>query len=1342
MSADRIVGASPAISALRDQIRHLAAFDTVGNRHVPTLLLQGETGTGKGLVARVIHDSGARRSGPFVDVNCAAIPDHLLEAELYGFEPGAFTDARRAKPGLFELASGGTLFLDEIESLPIALQGKLLRSIEDKRVRRLGALTDVAVDVKIIAAAQHRLQERVAEGCFRADLFHRLAVVVIDVPPLRDRRTDVVRIAAHFLRIYADAHGVAPKQLGSAAKVWLEAHDWPGNVRELAHLMERLTLLVPDVVVEADALRRLSLASSRPTTDARVVPPEVSAPRDEEAQIREAIARTGGNVLRAARALGLSRNALRYRMLRYGIGRETAVRTPATPDAALEARREPVWEKKPVVVLAIDLTFPKQADSTYDQPWTLSKHWEESLAEKVQGFGGALLQRSPSLFTAVFGVPHALDRMPERAVHAALAVRYMLEEPATRAIAQPELRVGIHLGDVLVDVRNDVGVGQLLPIGDTFAFPVRLLGLAAPGEIVVSAPVQRAVLRAVRLEARSAPAGSAHPEGSVFVVAGVSPAERRSPFVGRRRELGELSRALDSIRTGRGQVVALVGEAGVGKSRLALEFIETARETCRVFEVVSPPGATQAFLPMVDLLKGYFDLHVRDDDQTRRVKVTDRVLALDPRLTETLPYLFALLGIADPGSALPHMDPEPRRRRMLEVVKALLIRESLDRPVLVFVDDLHWMDEATLEFLDSLVDAIPEARLLALVAYRTGHQPRWGGRTYSAQLRLDPLDADDAAELAAQLVAEAPELKPLVLEKTQGNPFFIEEMAHALLDARSGRVDLPPTIQGVIGARVDRLATDDRTLLQILAVLGHDFSLPVVQQVADCGEAEARARLGRLQAAEFVHERPALPTSTYTFKHALTRDVVYETLTGEQRRRIHGRAVEAFERLFPDRLGDHCHALAHHARHAGLTAKAIGYLTHAGRQAVQRSAYDEAIANFRTALDLLPGLPAGRERSEQELTVQTALGAALMATQGLAAPEVEAVFTRARELCREVGESPQLFQVLQGLSVFYALRVRLRTSKELANERRRLAERLGQHALALQAQIAHGHVLLALGELPAARVELERAAGLYDPQQHHALAFGGVDPSGRDHAAIVLWLLGYPDRAQASLRQMMTIVSERPHPFTETVAQLFAAMLYQLRREPKPAREWAEAALSMTTRHAFALWRAMALVLSGWALAAQDEPAEGIDRMRRGLDAWRATGAELLRPWFLGLLADGLGTVDCAREGLTLLDEALATVDATEERWCEAELLRLRGELLVRCAAPAEAERSFAGALALARRQEAKSLELRTAISLARVWRDQQRAADAKRLLAEVHGWFVEGFETPDLEEARLIIAS
>jgi len=223
---------------------------------------------------------------------------------------------------------------------------------------------------------------------------------------------------------------------------------------------------------------------------------------------------------------------------------------------------------------------------------------------------------------------------------------------------------------------------------------------------------------------------------------------------------------------------------------------------------------------------------------------------------------------------------------------------------------------------------------------------------------------------------------------------------------------------------------------------------------------------------------------------------------------------------------------------------------------------------------------------------------------------------------------------------------------------------------------------------------------------------------------------------------MMAITSQRPHPFTETVAQLFAAMLYQLRREPKPTREWAEAALAMTTRHEFALWRAMALVLSGWGLAAQDETAEGIDRMRRGLEAWRATGAELVRPYFLGLLADGLATADRAGEGLALLDEALETVDATEERWCEAELLRLHGELLVKCAAPAEAERSSERALAVARRQEAKSLELRTAISLARWWRGQQRAADARQLVAEVHGWFIEGFETPDLEAARLIIAS
>src|SRR5262245_5489932 len=266
---DRIIGNSPATKSLRAQIRHLAAFDRLGNPAVPTVLLCGETGVGKGLVARVIHDSGPRAQGPFIEVNCAAIPDALLEAELFGFEAGAFTDARQAKPGLFEAASRGTLFLDEIDALPLALQGKLLTALEAKRVRRVGAVVERSVDVKLIAATPVDLAIRVAEGRFRADLYHRLAVVLLQLPPLRERADDVVVLAQQLLHQYTEAHGLHPKRLSRAAEAWLQAYDWPGNVRELDHLMERVTLLSVEAIVDPQTLQRLCLPRPQPAAAIR-----------------------------------------------------------------------------------------------------------------------------------------------------------------------------------------------------------------------------------------------------------------------------------------------------------------------------------------------------------------------------------------------------------------------------------------------------------------------------------------------------------------------------------------------------------------------------------------------------------------------------------------------------------------------------------------------------------------------------------------------------------------------------------------------------------------------------------------------------------------------------------------------------------------------------------------------------------------------------------------------------------------------------------------------------------------------------------------------------------------
>jgi two-component system, NtrC family, response regulator AtoC len=319
---ERILGMSPAIETLRGQIRRLAAFDAVGSPLVPTVMLHGETGAGKGLVARVLHESGPRADGPLLEVNCAAIPEMLLEAELFGFEAGAFTDAKRPKPGLFEAASGGTLFLDEIDALSLVLQGKLLTAIEERRVRRVGAVVEKPVDIKLTVATNADLNARIAAGQFRTDLYYRLAVVLLTVPPVRERGGDVLILAQQFLRRYATGHRVLPKRLSRDAEVWLRQYPWPGNVRELSHLMERVTLLHPESLIDAQALEQLCLPPVHAPVRTEVEPAgSDQEPEDEPTKIRQALGQTEGNVAQAARVLGWSRKALRYRMQQHGIER-------------------------------------------------------------------------------------------------------------------------------------------------------------------------------------------------------------------------------------------------------------------------------------------------------------------------------------------------------------------------------------------------------------------------------------------------------------------------------------------------------------------------------------------------------------------------------------------------------------------------------------------------------------------------------------------------------------------------------------------------------------------------------------------------------------------------------------------------------------------------------------------------------------------------------------------------------------------------------------------------------------------------------------------------------------
>ena len=1431
---DRLVGYSPSIRALRAQIRRLVAFDTLGNPSVPTLLLQGETGTGKGLVARIIHDSGPRVHGPFIEVNCAAIPETLLEAELFGFEAGAFTDAKHAKPGLFEAASGGTLFLDEIDALPPPLQGKFLKVVEEKRLRRLGAVADHPVDVKLIAATQMGLSGRVAEGRFRSDLYHRLAVVILELVPLRQRRNDIAILAEHFLRQYAEAHGVSSKRLSRDANAWLLNHAWLGNVRELSHLMERATLLCPEATLDPHTLERLCLPF--PSAQAELLPASSGGELLEEpARIRQALMRTQGSVVRAARLLGLSRSALRYRLRRYGIERSDAdLRSPQTslapdggegegeegPPAARndphptplpeEEGGTPTWEQRPVSILVIDLAFPRTtgADASPFEPWTMASRWGRTIAEKVHGFGGVLLQQGTSPLIAAFGIHQTLDQMPQRAVQAALTIQHLIAQAtsATSGEPCPELRLAVHLGEVFTDARALTPMRQLLAVGDTLSLPVRLLGLGAPGELLVSSQIGRVLKGWVELQERALPFGAdtSH-RANAYAVAGLR--ARRLPlvmhrdyplsrFVGREYELAVLHERLAQAERGHGQVVGIVGEPGVGKSRLVFEFQQrlAAQRVMSLEGRCLSYGNTIPYLPVLDLLKSYFHIDEHDDGRRIRDKLTSKVLTLDRSLEDTVPYLLSLLAVSEPTAALQQMDPQLKRRRTFEAIKRLLLRESLNQPLLLVVEDLHWLDSESQAFFSVLSESLTTSRVLLLVTHRPERQHAWGNKTSSTQLRLEPLGREEAEALLTAMLGEGSDLqglKEFILAKTEGNPFFLEELVQALVDQRvllrnadggTGfnlaptmpaltEIQLPLTVQGVLAARIDRLPADEKALLQTLAVLGREFPFSLLRRIVEQLEEELYRLLSHLQGGEFIYEQVTFPESSYMFKHTLTQEVAYNSLLPEQRRILHERTAHAIEDLFHDWLEEHYSELAHHFRRSGNTAKAVVYLQLAGQQAVQQSAYAEAIGHASTALELLKTLPDSLERRQQELAIQMTLGPALMSVKGFSAPAVEQVYIRARELCQQVGETPQLFLVLQGLSAFYALRGKLKTLRELVEQRLNLARRQQAPELLLPAHIALGHTLLALGEVASARVHLDQGMARYSPKPHQSLSFGGgINPirSGRCHAALVLWLLGYPDQAVENLREMLTLFEGSSNPYGLPVALLFAAILHQFRREEPLTLERAEAAITLSTEQGFPQLLALGTALRGWALRERQQGMAGIAQIHEGLAAWRATGAELLRPYFLALLAEAYREAGQAEDGLRVLDEALMTVRDTGERWWEAELYRLKGELLLRHAtgkgdsrtaptatatvaeveigevgrlpAVVVAETCLLQALDIARRQQAKSLELRAVLSLSELWRRQDKGDAARELLAEAYGWFTEGFTTADFMEAKALL--
>jgi class 3 adenylate cyclase/predicted ATPase len=1053
---------------------------------------------------------------------------------------------------------------------------------------------------------------------------------------------------------------------------------------------------------------------------------------------------------------------------------------------AIEARSAPEGERKVITALFADLKGstaliegldPEEARALIDPALQI-------MMDAVHRYEGYVAQALGDGIFALFGAPIAHEDHPQRALYAALRMQEEMRRYADTLREQGHapllMRVGVNTGEVVVrSIRKEDLHTDYVPVGHSTNVAARMEQLAVPGSILVTEQTRKLTAGYFEFKAlgKTQIKGVEEPL-NIYEVLGAGPLRTRlqvatrrglARFVGRHRELEQLHRALEQAKAGHGQIVGVMGEPGVGKSRLLYEFKLTSQTGCLLLESFSVShGKASPYLPVIELLKNYFHIQPQDDERTRREKVGGKVLMLDRTLEDTLPYLFALLGIEEQTTPLPQMDPQIRRRRTFAALKKLLLRESLNQPLILIFEDLHWLDSETQGFLDTLSESVASARILLLTNYRPEYRHEWGSKTYYTQLRLAPLDKGEAEELLTFLLGSdlsLAALKQLILEKTEGTPFFIEEVVQTLVEEQvlvgergnyrlqqaPAALHISPTVQGILAARIDRLATAEKEVLQQLAVLGREFPLSLVRQVVTQPEEELYRLLLALQRKEFLYEQPAFPEVEYLFKHALTQEVAYGMVLQDRRKALHGRTAQTIETLYRGRLAEHYSELAYHYTRSGNTEKAVDYLQLAGQQAVQRSAYTEALNHLLTAFDLLKTLPDAPARAQQELALQTTLGPLLMVTKGWAAPELERVYVRAHELSQQTGATTQRFSALMGLYGLALVQSKLQAAHEREEQLLSLARQQHDPALLLEAHHACWSTALSRGELSVAQAHMEQGLALSDPQLRHSQAwlYTGHDPGvcARVWRALIAWLQGYPAQALQSAQTALTLAHELGHPFTVAFVLSNTAQLSQFRREGPAAQERAEAALTLAAEHGFPSWLAWGSMLRGWGLAEQGQVEEGIGQLRQGLAAYQATGAELWRSYFLSLLAEGYRQAGQREDGLSVVAEALAQVDRTGERFYEAELHRLKGELTLQSnveklepGVQQEAEECFHQAIEVARHQQAKSLELRAVMSLSRLWQQQGKKDEARQLLTEIYGWFTEGFDTKDLHEAKALL--
>ncbi len=1031
-------------------------------------------------------------------------------------------------------------------------------------------------------------------------------------------------------------------------------------------------------------------------------------------------------------------------------------------------------DRRPITTLFCDLVGSTDLATSLDPEdlRELIRSYQQRATRAVTDFGGYVAQYMGDGILVFFGYPTGQEDTAERATRTALAIVDSIAG-LDREIAMPlAVRVGIATGVVIAgDLVGEGAAEEAAIVGETPNLAARLQGLAGDNGIVVAESTHRLIERLFQCEDLGTVAlkGFPKPQRVWRVVCGLQSGSRfemthaggLARLIGREEELGVLERRWSQAKASRGQVVQLVGEGGIGKSRLVAEFKRRlAGERAAIFSVrCSPFHQHSALYPVVEFLSRWIGLSRDAEDAFAALEA--RLAADGLPVDESAPLLASLLGVPVPAGRHPPLALPPQRLRQLthESICRWLLSAARRQPVLSIWEDLHWADPSTLDVLQGIVDEAADSRQLLVFTFRPDFVPAWERKPHLTSLVLRPLDTEQSLSLIDAITTGAPlprETLEQVIVKADGVPLFVEELTHMVVEARDAAeasgagpapaLAIPSTLHDSLMARLDRLASA-KQVAQIASALGRRFSGVVLRATSGADEVALVRSLDRLVDTKILQRRGTGLAAEYEFRHALIQEAAYQSMLRKKRREVHCAAVTALNEHLPQIVEAEPEILAHHCTEGGLIDQAVTHWRNAGEKARARFANVEAVHHLQRGLELLRTLPESAERDVRELGLLIAIGLPLTATKGYASSEVGDVYGRARDLCMSFGNEPRFFPVLHGLYRFYFVRCELPAALEIVKRLLALAESGGDDGLLLEANRAVGFVLSMLGDCARAREHLGRAIEMYDPERHasHVTVYG-TDPlvaSLSNSAATVLWLQGEAQHAVRSLETALDCARHIGNPFNLAWTLNYAAVVHQHCGDVGATRAAADECIALSTKLEMPFWLAGGRVMQGWTRWREGRVAEGIAGMRGGIAMWRQTGAEVYLTYYLGLLAGALSEEGLVDEGLDVIGQARDHVARKQERWCEAEIERIRGELLrqarreqLLALGETDPADSFVRAIDLARKQGAIAYELRSLISLVR----HEPSSANREQLADCVAAFREAADTCDLADARRLL--